>query len=297
MNYTPSLSFDRERETLFNKKLAGEINEAEYSRLLDELIKEEANSQQSVILELAIQEMRQAEQQKIKVYEEEKREEEEKKKMAAEEEERSKSRQKLMAEQEEKRKERLRELADQEEQKRKEQARYDYRWVTVPGEIAVLKQKYQSARTRYTWLQGVSIISSIIATSIIGLDVPRWLPVIFSGAAAITAGFLSTFQMRERNYSSYQAIGGMETECHNYDQRIERYAGTNDDQAFQIFSSRISEIKQQHISQELAFWKTTEKSEREEENQQHAIQQKEEPEESTEENSDGKSQTVEQQKD
>src|SRR5258708_33200780 len=117
----------------------------------------------------------------------------------------------------------------------------------------------------------------------VGLDVfPRWIVAFFSAAAAIATGLLSTFKIRERNYSYYQAVSSMETECHNYDQRIDRYADLDEDLAFRRFSSRISEIKQQYASQELAFWKAEEKSAREEDAQRSLLSPKAETKENPE---------------
>jgi Protein of unknown function (DUF4231) len=270
--YTPSLTFQQEQKELQNKRLVGDIDDIEYSRLIDELIMKEAHDQQAMIIELAVQEMRESQQRRIQGYEEEKMEREEKQKRKIEEEERLRHFVEQRVQQDEGKRERQRQYQEQlqkeKEARTKAQSRQNYREVAVPGEIAMLKRKYQTAQNRYTVLQIVSVFASIIAASMVGLDIaPRWLVAIFSTAAAIATGLLATFKVRERNYSYYQAISNMETECHNYDQRIDHYADIDEERAFRHFSSRISEIKQEHISQELAFWKAEEKSTREEEAQ------------------------------
>lgn len=178
MAYIPSLAFQQEQKVLQSKRLAGEIDGAEYSRLVDELIKKEAQNQQSTIIDLAIQEMREAELRKTQALEEEKKREEAEKQRNIEEEDRSRQYIQQRMRQDEERKERQRQyqenLRKEKEARTKAQSRQNYREVEVPGEITMLKRQYQTTETRYNYLQIISVFASIIAASMVGLDVfPR----------------------------------------------------------------------------------------------------------------------------
>jgi len=261
VTFVPTLKFQQAKKDLQHKKFAGDIDEVEYHRLLDDLITKEVQDHQSAVIDLAIQEMRDTESRNLQEYEIKQKEEEEQAQIKLKEEERYRLR-RMQLEREKERKRQIEQDRQKEsEAEQKRESRQTYRRVIVPDEIENLKKQYSRAKRFYTWLQIGSIVFSITATSLVGTDiVPRWVAVICSGFAAMAATALSTFQMRERNYSYYQAISGMESEIHDYDQQVGEYANTDDDQAYQHFSARVSEIKQRYISQELSMWKATEPS-------------------------------------
>lgn len=268
MTLVPTLEFQQAKKALQQKNFNGEIDEVEYHRLLDDLIAKEVQNHQSTVIDLAIQEMREAEYQNLQDYEKERRKEVEEAQRKRKDEEQAKLRQKRLEEDREQRRQLEKTRQKEKEIEQKRQSRQSYRRMIVPSEIENLKKQYQNARLFYLWLQIGSIVFSITATSLVGTDiVPRWIAVICSGLAAMAATALSTFQIRERNYSYYQAISGMESEIHDYDQQVGEYATPDEDQAYQCFSARISEIKQRYISQELSMWKAAEPSTSKEEGQ------------------------------
>lgn len=256
MVFVPTLQFQQNQKVLLQKKTAGEIDEVEYHRLLDELITKEVQDQQNTVLGLAIQEMREATARSLEAQEQAQRE-------AQKEAERTKdalasaqARQKRQEEADQRHQEQVQQTQQEEEAERQRVARLNYRLIIVPREIAFLKSRYESAKSRYNGLQIISIVFSIATTTLVGSDIfPRGFVLLCSGLAAVAATLLSTFRMREHNYSYYQAISYMEAEIHDYDQRVGGYAGLDEEQAYRRFAARISEIKQQYISQELAMWK------------------------------------------
>ncbi|MBE3561098.1 MAG: DUF4231 domain-containing protein [Ktedonobacteraceae bacterium] len=245
MTYVPTLQFRQTQNQLQQKKASGEIDEGEYCRQIDELIVREVREHLDTVINLAVQELREETSRELQAYEDELQKE--KKKLE----------QKQLADDLAKERYRLEEQRQQEErEKRQRQARDYYRFNIVPNEIATLKQEYARTKNYFNWLQIISIIFSIATTTLVGTDLlPRFFALICSGVAAIAAALLSTFHMRERNYSYYQAISSIESEIHDYDQRVGGYAGLGDEEAYVHFAARISEIKQQYMSQELAMWK------------------------------------------
>lgn len=250
MPFVPSLQFQQAQKMLQQKRIDGEIDEIEYRRLLDELIIKEVSAHQNVVVDLTVQEMRDAASQSLLASEQEQ-------KRAKDAEELALARQNRQEEENKRRRELALKRQQEEEADRQTQARWTYRYRTVPGEIVILKSRYERAKQIYTWLQVASIVFSIATTTLVGTDLfPRAIALICSGFAAIAAAALSTFRMREHNYSYYQTISHMESEIHDYDQRVGNYVGLDDEQAYRRFAARISEIKQQYISQELAMWKS-----------------------------------------
>ena len=256
MVLVPTLQFQQAQKELLQKRTTGEIDEIEYHRLLDELIAKEVHDQQQTVLDLAIQEMREAAAQSLQAHEQGQRATQEEAERAKNAATRAQENQNRLEEERRRQREQTQQRLQEEEAERQQQARLTYRFHTVPNEIAFLKAKHESAKSRYNALQIASIFFSIATTTLVGSDVfPRGIALVCSGFAAMAATFLSTFRMREHNYSYYQAISYMEAETHDYDQRVGGYAGLEDEQAYRRFCARISEIKQQYISQELAMWK------------------------------------------
>lgn len=256
MPFIPTLQFQQKQKALLQKKTTGEIDEIGYHRLLDELISEEVHAQQDTVLELAIQEMRETAVRSLQAHEQEQRETQEEIERANQAAARAQEDQNRLEKEGRQQREQDQQRLQVEEAERQRHARSAYRIRIVPGEIAYLKSKYESAKNRYNLLQIASIVFSITTTTLVGTDIfPRWFVLVCSGTAAMAATLLSTFRMREHNYSYYQAISYMEAEIHDYDQRVGAYAGLDDEQAYRRFAARISEIKQQYISQELAMWK------------------------------------------
>jgi len=89
--------------------------------------------------------------------------------------------------------------------------------------------------------------------------VPRFIVGLISAVTAIAASILSTFKIKEKNYSRREVFSGIEIEYHKYINRSNEYT-TDEDEAFNRFSSKINEIKQQYADQELSFWQPSEKS-------------------------------------
>jgi hypothetical protein len=120
----------------------------------------------------------------------------------------------------------------------------------------------------YIIFQIIVILSSIIATTSAGIDlIPRPGVAIISAVTAIFATILSTFKIKEKNYSYSQVITGIELEKHKYDNKVGEYFDLSDHKAYDIFGERISEIKKQYADQELSFWSPSEKSIKEEKHQ------------------------------
>jgi predicted ATP-dependent protease len=262
MPFVPTLQFQQAQKALQQKKASGEIDEIEYTRQLDELIAREVHAQQDAVVDMAIQELREAALRNLETYERE--QQEARKRAERERAEADLARERYKREEEERawRREQEQKRRQEEEEEQQRQARYAYRYRIVPNEIATLKQQYSSAKCRYTWLQIASIVFSIATTTLVGTDLlPRYVALICSGLAAMAAAMLSTFRMREHNFSYYQAISSMESETHDYDQRVGGYKGLNDEDAYLRFAARISEIKQQYMSQELSMWKAAEPAE------------------------------------
>jgi hypothetical protein len=262
MTFVPTLQFQQAQRKLQQKKASGEIDEIEYTRLLDEMIAREVHEQQDAVVDLAIQELREAVSHNLESYErelQEARKKAERERIAADlARERNKREEEDRAWRREQEQQRQQEL----EEARQRQSRYDYRYRIVPNEIATLKQQYADAKRNFTWLQIASIVFSIATTTLVGTDLfPRFIALTCSRLAAMAAALLSTFRMREHNYSYYQAISGMESEIHDYDQRVGGYSELNEEQAYRRFTARISEIKQQYMSQELSMWKAAEPAE------------------------------------
>jgi Protein of unknown function (DUF4231) len=98
-------------------------------------------------------------------------------------------------------------------------------------------------------LVGAAIISITVSLT----EIPKWIPILISGAVAITTALTNYYKLGERSRDLYRSVYDMEQEYNWFKFKRGPYKDLDSEVAFNILQDRIESLKRDQFQRTFAF--------------------------------------------
>ncbi len=146
-----------------------------------------------------------------------------------------------------------------EEEKLRPYTRYIHNVIDI--DLTKMREDSRRYRKWYNFFQGVIIIGSILATTIVNIEgLPRWVTAIFSAIVGIASGFVVAFKFKDRSYNLQETADTIEYEYHLFELMLDNYDIDDNQKRYKAFARRIENLKQEQRQREQVLEQSSEPS-------------------------------------